>query len=100
MGKNKKPRNRDLENMQTKHHKIPQSRCESLKIQKGHHLNIILLKNKFHSSFHNVFSNKTPSQQLDLLFQINQGIYNKEAAQLIKELHDMGEDIYTPRIKH
>ena len=77
----------------TNHHLIPKSKNWSSNPE-----NIIRLKDNVHSSFHLVFSNDTPNEQLIRLLTINSSVlrweYRKEIMKIIEE---WGNDSYNKK---
>jgi len=80
-----------------RHHIICKSRADE-----GYRVhdrkNIVLVEDKFHVNFHRLFQNRTPQEQLDLIFQVNKGVLSLEVKLLIEDvIRADKEEVYQDR---
>lgn len=83
--KNKKKHNQEL----TKHHILPSSKWWG-----NYHKNIIKLKRIVHQSIHNIFENATPTEQIQILMNINTTALTEDFKEDVRNILSETDPLY------
>jgi len=74
------------------HHIIPKSRQKEFEQNLFTNSNIVRLSNKIHQDLHRLFFNKTPQEQIEMMYKINKKVLSDTSKSLLELLVNMDKN--------